>query len=94
MITSKRYDVYILTFLKMTPPASAGGNGRVQEEGCGGAAVSERSLATRGGSEQPANLPHSPESAAGGQPAAAHHHPAVQHPTGGEQPSSEFPTFY
>lgn len=74
----------------MTSSASAGGNGRVQEEGCGGAAVSERPLATRRSSDQPANLPHSSKSAARGQPAAAHHHPAVQHSTGGMQPSLEF----
>lgn len=71
----------------MTPSASAGGNGRVQEEGRGGAAVSERPLAARGSSVQPANLPHSSKSAARGQPAAAHHHPTVQHPPGRVQPS-------
>lgn len=61
---------------------SAGGNGRVQAEGGGSAAVSERPLATRGSGDQPADLPHSSMSAARGQPAAAHHHPAVQHPAG------------
>lgn len=82
--------VWILTVLNMAQSASAGGNGRVQAEGGGGAAVSERPLATGGSSDQPSNLPHSPESAAGGQPAATHHHPTVQHPAGRLQPSLEW----
>lgn len=78
----------------VTQSASSGGNGRIQAEGGGGAAVSERPLATRGSSDQPADLPHSSKSAARGQPAAAHHHPAVQHPAGGVHPSFEYSSFY
>lgn len=66
---------------------SAGGNGELQTAGGCCAAVSECPPATRGGSGQSADLPHGSDSAAGGQPAAAHHHPAVQHPAGRGQAS-------
>lgn len=68
----------------ITSSASVGGNGRLQAEGGGCTAVSERPLASRGGSDQPADLPHSSDSAARGQPTAAYHHPAVQHSAGRE----------
>lgn len=44
--------------------------------------MSERPPAARRGGSQPAYLPHGSDSAAGGQPVAAHHHPAVQYPAG------------
>lgn len=87
-------DVCIPIFFFITQTASAGGNGRVQAEGGGGAAVPERPLAARGSSEQPADLPHSAMSAARGQPAAAHHHPTVQHPAGAGPSSLEYGSFY
>lgn len=53
--------------------------------------MSERPPAAGGGSGQPVHLQNSPEPAAGGQPAAAHHHPAVQHPTGrGSTPTAQY----
>lgn len=70
------------TSLFIRSSASVGGNGGLQAAGGSSAAVSERPPATRGSSGQPADLPHSSESAARGQPVTAHHHPAVQHPAG------------
>ena len=57
--------------------AFAGGNGGLQTAGDGCTAVSERPPATRGGSGQSAYLPYGSDSAARGQPTAAHHHPAM-----------------
>lgn len=62
--------------------AAFGGNGELQAAGGSGAAVSECPPPARRGGEQPANLPHSADSAAGGQPAAVHYHPAVQRAAG------------
>lgn len=62
--------------------AFAGRHGELQAAGGGRAGVSERSESPRGSGHQFVHLPHGSESAAGGQSAAAHRHPAVQHPAG------------
>ena len=62
--------------------ASPGRHGELQAAGAGGADVSERAACARGGDAQPGHLPHGAAAAAGGQPAAARGHTAVQHPAG------------
>ena len=68
--------------LSVCVSASPGGYGELQAAGAGGADVSECAARARGGDAQPGHLPHGTASAAGGQPAAARGHTAVQHPAG------------
>lgn len=62
--------------------ASPGGNGGIQAAGGSSATVPKRPPAAGGGSDQFADLPHCSDSAAGGQPTAAHYNTTVQHPAG------------